>query len=123
MLTDRETMGPKLTGMAALVGVYGGYFGAAHGVLLLGVLALGLDVGLQTANGLKNVAVVCSNVAATFVFVFFAPLDWAVIGLIAAGSVVGGWLGAHLARRLPPAVFRALVVVFGYSVGVWLIVD
>jgi uncharacterized membrane protein YfcA len=104
-----------------LTGVYGGYFGAAQGVLLVAVLALGLDVPLHTVNGLKNVAVASANVAATLVFVFFAPLDWTVVGLVAVGSVVGGWLGAHLGRRLPPAVFRALVVVFGYVVGIKLL--
>jgi len=117
----REVMGPRLTAVSSLVGVYGGYFGAAQGVLLLAFLGLGLDVGLQTANGLKNVAVLSANVAATVVFVFFAPLDWAVVGLIAAGSLVGGWLGAHLGRRLPPQVFRSLVVVFGYVVGLRLL--
>jgi len=117
----REVMGPRLTAVSSLVGVYGGYFGAAQGVLLLAFLGLGLDVGLQTANGLKNVAVLSANVAATVVFVFFSPLDWAVVGLIAAGSLVGGWLGAHLGRRLPPLVFRIVVVVFGYVVGIELL--
>jgi uncharacterized membrane protein YfcA len=119
--TDRERMGPRLTGLSSLVGVYGGYFGAAQGVLLLAVLSIGLDVGLHTVNGLKNVAVLSANLAATLVFVFYAPLDWSVVGLIAIGSVVGGWLGAHFGRRLPPAVFRTLVVVFGYVVGIKLL--
>ena len=117
----RELMGPRLTGVSSLVGVYGGYFGAAQGVLLLAFLALGLDITLQTANGLKNVAVLSANVAASVVFVMFAPLDWVVVGLVAAGSLVGGWLGAHLGRRLPPQVFRSLIVVFGYVVGVRLL--
>ena len=121
LATDRERMGPGLSGLSGLVGVYGGYFGAAQGVLLVAVLALGLDVPLHTVNGLKNVAVASANVAATLVFVFFAPLDWTVVGLVAVGSVVGGWLGAHLGRRLPPAVFRTLVVVFGYVVGIKLL--
>ena len=118
---DRETMGRRLTGLASLVGIYGGYFGAAQGVLLVAFLALGLDVSLQTVNGLKNIAILSANVAATLVFVFFAPLDWAAVGLIAVGSVVGGWLGAHVGRRLPPAVFRTLVVLFGYVVGLRLL--
>ena len=121
MATDREHMGPRLTGLSALIGVYGGYFGAAQGVMLVAVLALGLDVPLSAVNGLKNVAVASANVAATLVFVFFAPLDWTVVGLIAIGSVVGGWLGAHLGRRLHPTVFRILVVVFGYVVGIRLL--
>ena len=119
---EREHMGPRLTGLSALVGVYGGYFGAAQGVLLVAFLALGLDVDLRAVNGLKNVAVLSANLAATVVFVFFAPLDWSVVGLLAVGSVVGGWLGAHLGRRLSPAVFRSLVVVFGYAVGIRLLV-
>ncbi len=120
-VADRDSMGTVLTSLSGLVGVYGGYFGAAQGVLLVAVLALGLDVDLQVVNGLKNVAVLAANVAATVVFVLFAPLDWSVVGLVAAGSLVGGWLGAHLGRRLPPRVFRTLVVLFGYGVGVKLL--
>ena len=118
---DRVVMGPRLTGLSSLIGVYGGYFGAAQGVLLVAVLALGLDVPLSAVNGLKNVAVASANVAATLVFVFFAPLNWPVVGLIAIGSVVGGWLGAHLGRRLHPTVFRVLVVLFGWVVGIKLL--
>jgi len=119
---ERQGLGPRLSAVSTAVGVYGGYFGAGQGVMLVAVLAFGLDVSLQVVNGLKNVAVLAANIAATVVFVFFAPLDWAVVGLIALGSVAGGWLGAHLGRRLPPAVFRTLVVVFGYVVGVRLLV-
>jgi uncharacterized protein len=120
-VADRETIGPRLTGVAGVVGVYGGYFGAAQGVMLVAFLALGLDVNLQTVNGLKNIAITSANVAASVVFVLFAPLDWPVVGLVAIGSVAGGWLGAHLGRRLPPVAFRTLVVVFGYVVGIRLL--
>jgi uncharacterized protein len=119
--TDRERMGPRLSGLSSLIGVYGGYFGAAQGVMLIAVLALGLDVGLHTVNGLKNVAVVSANLAATVVFVCFAPVDWTVTALVAVGSLVGGWLGAHLGRRLHPTVFRVLVVLIGYVVGIRLL--
>jgi len=119
---DRSEMGPRLSGVASAIGVYGGYFGAAQGVLLVAFLALALDVGMHVVNGLKNVAVLSANVAASAVFILFAPLDWAVVGLIAAGSVPGGWLGAHLGRRLPPAAFRTLVVLVGYAVGIRLLV-
>ncbi|NUR07720.1 MAG: sulfite exporter TauE/SafE family protein [Nocardioidaceae bacterium] len=118
---DRVSMGPRLTGASTVVGVYGGYFGAAQGVLLVALLALTLDVPLTTVNGLKSIAIVSANLAATVVFVLFAPLDWAAVGLIAVGSVTGAWLGAHVGRRLPPSVFRALVVVFGWVVGVRLL--
>ena len=113
---------PSLGGVSSVVGVYGGYFGAGQGVMLVAFLALGLEETLQVVNGLKNVAVLAANVAASVVFVAVAPLDWAVVGLVALGSVVGGWAGAHLGRRLPPTVFRVLVVGFGYVVGLRLLV-
>lgn len=116
-----QPMPLPLSGMSALIGVYGGYFGAGQGVMLVAFLALGLDQTLQVVNALKNVAVVSANVAATLVFVVWAPLDWPVVGLIAAGSVVGGWLGAVVGRRLPPLLFRILVVGFGYVVAVRLL--
>ena len=115
---ERAELGPASTTLSTLVGVYGGYFGAAQGVLLVAFLGLGLDVPLSAVNGLKNIAVLSANVAAGVVFAFLAPMHWGVVALLAVGSVVGAWLGAHLGRRLPPAVFRALVVVIGYAVGV-----
>jgi len=120
-VASREHMGPGLTGLSSLVGVYGGYFGAAQGVLLVAVLGLGLDVDLKVVNGLKNIAVLCANLAASVVFILFGPLDWAVVGLIAVGALVGGWIGAHVARRLPPVVFRTLVVLVGYGVALQLL--
>ena len=120
--SDRETMGPRLTAVSSVSGAFGGYVGAGQGVMLVGFLALGLDVPLQTINALKNLAILAANVAATAVFVFVAPLDWLVVALIAVGSIVGGWIGAHLGRRLPPAVFRTLVVLFGYVVAIRLII-
>lgn len=118
-----EDLPPALAGMSSAIGVYGGYFGAGQGVMLVAFLALGLEESLQVVNGLKNVAVLAANLAASLIFVFFAPLDWTVVALIAIGSVVGGWLGAHIGRRLSPTVFRVLVVVFGYVVGVRLLVS
>jgi uncharacterized protein len=121
--TDRVAMGPGLTTLSSVVGVYGGYFGAAQGVMLMACLALGLDLPLQVVNGLKNVAVLSANVAATLIFVVVGPLDWAVVGLVAVGSLAGGWLGAHVGRRLPSSVFRTLVVTFGYVVGIRLLLS
>ncbi|HSE72048.1 MAG TPA: sulfite exporter TauE/SafE family protein [Nocardioidaceae bacterium] len=118
---DRRGLPPALVGASTVMGVYGGYFGAAQGVVLLAFLALGLDEHLQVINGLKNVAVLTANVAGSVVFVLAAPLDWAVVGLVAVGSVVGGWIGAHIGRRLPSAVFRTLVVAMGLVVGLRLL--
>lgn len=86
--------------------------------MLLAFLALGLDEGLQVINGRKNVAVLSANVAAAMVFVFSAPLGRSIVGLVAVGSVFGGWIGAHAGRRLPPQVFRVLVVSSGFAMGV-----
>ena len=120
---ERVRMGAGLTTVSSVIGVYGGYFGAAQGVMLMACLALGLDLSLQVVNGLKNVAVLAANIAATMVFVIVGPLDWAVVGLVALGSLGGGWLGAHVGRRLPAGLFRALVVTFGLAVGLRLLLS
>jgi uncharacterized protein len=118
---DRVAMGPRLATVSSMVGVYGGYFGAGQGVMLMGCLALVLDLPLQVVNGLKNVAVLSANAAATVVFLVVGPLDWGVVALLAVGSIAGGWLGAHVGRRLPSGLFRALVVTFGFAVGLRLL--
>jgi uncharacterized protein len=98
-----------------LAGVYGGYFGAAQGVLLIGILGSLLPEPLQRVNALKNLlSLVVNGVAAlVFVLVAFSRIDWRVVALIACGSLVGGFLGARFGRRLPPAVLRGLIVVVG----------
>ncbi|VXC09680.1 sulfite exporter TauE/SafE family protein [Nocardioides sp. AX2bis] len=116
----REEMGPVTTVFATLTGVYGGYFGAGSGVMMVAVLGLGTDLELRVVNGLKTLAILASNVVATVVFLVFAELDWAAIGLLAAGSVGGGYVGARIGRRLPPTVFRVLVVVGGVTAAVLL---
>jgi uncharacterized membrane protein YfcA len=103
-----------------LTGVYGGYFGAGSGVMMVAVLGFGLDLDLRIVNALKTLAITSANVVATLVFLFLADLDWAAIGLLAAGSVVGGYLGAHIGRRLPSAVFRTLIVIVGVTASVLL---
>ena len=123
--TARPVLGtpPLLIGAAGLLAVYGGYFGAGQGVILIALLALGLDEDLQVVNALKNGAVTASNAAAAVVFAAVADLDWAVVALIAIGSVLGGQVGARLGRRLPDAVLRVLVVALGLVVAVRLALD
>lgn len=101
-------------------GVYGGYFGAAQGVLLIGILGSLLPEPLQRINALKNVLslIVNSVAAVTFALLAFGQIDWAVVGLIAIGSLLGGLLGAGVGRRLPPVVLRGLIVVVGV-VAIW----
>jgi uncharacterized membrane protein YfcA len=105
--------GAAMRGAVAASGVYGGYFGAGQGILLVGLLGIGLDDTLHRINALKNVLAGTVNFTAGMVFVFAADIDWGVAGLIAAGSLVGGTLGGTYGRRLPPTLLRALIVVFG----------
>jgi uncharacterized protein len=101
--------------------VYGGYFGAAQGVLVIGLLGIFIDENLQRINGAKNVLVATVNAAAAVVFIAFAHVDWVVVALIAGGSAAGGLLGSRLGRRLSPLVMRIVVVLIGVISAVKLI--
>jgi uncharacterized membrane protein YfcA len=93
--------------------VYGGYFGAAQGIMLLAILGLSLDDGLQRINALKVVLAGLVNFVAGVIFVFAAHVAWLPALLIAVGSVLGGVLGARGGRRLPEPVLRGVIVVVG----------
>lgn len=109
----RTKMSPLTTFFATLTGVYGGYFGAGSGVMMLAVLGLGVDLEFRIINALKTLAVMAANVIATLIFVVVADLDWQAVGVLAAGSIVGGYVGARIGRRLPPTLLRTLVVLVG----------
>jgi uncharacterized protein len=96
-------------------GVYGGYFGAAQGVLLMAILGIGVDDTMQRHNATKNVLAAIVNGVAAVLFVLVADVDWRAAALIAVGSVVGGQIGATVGRRLPANVLRALIVVVGVT--------
>ena len=96
-----------------LTGVYGGYFGAAQGVLLMAVLGTGIDETLQRLNAVKNVLAVVVNAIAGLIFAFVADVDWRIVLLIGVGSLIGGQLGATVGRRLPAGVLRVVIVVVG----------
>ncbi|MGA2756083.1 MAG: sulfite exporter TauE/SafE family protein [Solirubrobacteraceae bacterium] len=96
-----------------VTGVYGGYFGAAQGILLLAILSLALDDALQRVNALKNVLAGLANLLSGAIFALVAHVAWPAVGLIALGSISGGALGARYGRRLPPAPLRALIVAVG----------
>jgi uncharacterized protein len=104
-----------------LAGVYGGYFGAAQGVLLIALLGLFLGEELQRVNAAKNVLTGLVNLVAAVVFVLVAEVAWLAALLIAVGSVLGGLIGSRVGRRLPPAVLRAVVVVVGLVAVVQLV--
>jgi uncharacterized membrane protein YfcA len=97
----------------AVCGVYGGYFGAAQGVLLLAILGFALPDRLQAANAIKNVLNLLTNLVAAVVFVAVAHVAWGAAALIACGSVAGGQLGARVGRRLPPLALRTVVLAVG----------
>jgi uncharacterized membrane protein YfcA len=97
----------------AAAGVYGGYFGAAQGVLLMAILGIGVADSMQRHTATKNVLALLVNAVAALVFIAVADIDWAVAGLIALGSVVGGQIGAGVGRRLPPALLRAVIATVG----------
>jgi uncharacterized membrane protein YfcA len=99
--------------LVLLTGAYGGYFGAAQGVLLMAVMGIGIQETMQRLNGVKNVLAGLVNGVAAVLFVVVAEVDWSAVGLVAAGSVVGGVLGATVGRRLSAPVLRAVIVVVG----------
>ncbi len=111
-----------LWSVSFLTGVYGGYFGAAQGVLLMGFLGLFLAESLQRQNALKNVLAGLTNLVAAIVFVAVTHVDWTAALLIAGGSIVGGVVGAKIGRRLSPTVLRATIVIVGVAAIVKLLV-
>ncbi|WP_040686014.1 sulfite exporter TauE/SafE family protein [Nocardia vinacea] len=96
-----------------LCGIYGGYFGAAQGVLLIGLLGVFVHEDIQRLNGVKNVLGLLVNAVSAVVFTVIADVDWRVAALIAVGSIIGGQLGAKMGRRMPPTALRAVIVVVG----------
>jgi uncharacterized protein len=98
------------------VGVYGGYFGAAQGILMLGLLGLTLPDPLQRINAIKNVLAALTNGVAAAVFLIAAShVSWEIAGLLAVGSILGGQIGARVGRRLPPPALRAVIVAVGIA--------
>jgi uncharacterized membrane protein YfcA len=114
--------GPALTAGVLLTGVYGGYFGAAQGVVLIALLAIFIDDDLQRLNGTKNALALTVNAVAGVFFIATTHVSWSVAGLIAAGSVIGGQVGGRYGRRLPAPVLRWTIVVVGLGVAVGLAV-
>ena len=113
--------GPLLLATVYATGIYGGYFGAAQGVILVALLSIFLSDDLQRLNALKNVLAAVINGVAAILFIAVAPVAWAPAALLAVGSIVGGQVGARIGRRLPPTVLRAVIVVVGVVVAVKLL--
>lgn len=109
-----------LVGMG-LASAYGGYFGAAQGVIYLALMGLLLHDDLQRINAVKNILGAVVNGAAAVFFLFVADFNWTAVLLIAVGSAVGGLFGARIGRKLPPTVLRAVIVVVGVAAIVQLL--
>lgn len=105
-----------------LAAVYGGYFGGALGVILISTLSLCAHDTLVRLNALKGLLALVIATVTVVVFAFAAPVDWSAVALLAPTTLVGGFLGARIARRLPEDVLRWSVVALGAAVGVWLAV-
>lgn len=117
----REAKGPTtghtvlLTVAVFLIGIYGGYFVAAQGILLVAVMGILLSGTIQTANAMKNVLVLGVNLVAAASYLIFAfdRIAWPVVAVIAVTSTIGGFLGAKIGRRLKPVVLRSVIVLLG----------
>jgi uncharacterized membrane protein YfcA len=112
-LAERRHMSPATTVFATITGMYGGYFGAGAGVMMVAVLGIGTDLELRIVNGLKTLSLMVGNIVAGLIFVVVADPRWDVAALLAGGSLIGGYVGARIGRKLPDAVFRWAVVAAG----------
>lgn len=112
---DRAPQPASLYALVFLAGIYGGYFVAAQGILLLGILGVFLLASLQAANAVKVVLVALVNIVAAVSYVLFAldRIDWWVVLFIAVSSTAGAWAGAKIGRRLSPVVLRTVIVALG----------
>jgi hypothetical protein len=121
---DLERKGSILAPLAVyLTGVYGGYFGAAQGILLLGILGVTLTQDLHRTNALKNVLAGLTNGVAGVYFMLAAHVEWAPAGIIAGASIIGAQMGARYGRRLPVGALRAIIVIVGTAAIVRLLVS
>lgn len=102
-----------------LATVYGGYFGGALGVILVGVLGVGLH-DLKLSNALKSALSTVTATVTVVIFGIWGPVDWAAVAVAAPAALLGGFLGARVARRIPAAPLRVFIVAFGVAVSVYL---
>jgi uncharacterized protein len=122
---DRRVAGAEHTGPLVitlyLTGIYGGYFGAGQGVIMMALLGVFLPDDLQRLNGLKNVLAVLINGVAAILFILLSPIAWPAAIVLAIGAIIGGQVGALVGRRLPATVLRGAIIVVGTVVGVRLL--
>lgn len=110
---------PLLIVLIGATGIYGGYFGAAQGVILLAVLGVFVAGGMTQVNGIKNILAGMANLVSALLFIAIADVDWRVAGTVAVGASIGGGLGARYGRRLPAKVLRSIVVTIAVVAAIW----
>ncbi len=98
-----------------LTGVYGGYFGAAQGVILIAILGIALSQSMARVNALKNALSLIVNAVSGVLFIVVSDINWPVAGAIAAGSIIGAQIGGRVGRKLPPVIYRVIIVVVGVT--------
>ncbi len=113
-----EKISPVMWCGVALAGVYGGYFGAAQGVILIGLLGTGFDDELVRINALKNALATVVNGVAALVFVIRGNIPWAAAALVAVGSIIGAQLGSKVGRRIPAHILRVAIICLGSFVAI-----
>jgi uncharacterized membrane protein YfcA len=111
-----------LAAVTFVTAAYGAYFGGGLGVILLAVLGMFLTADLQRTNALKSALTLLINLVAMVAFALFGPVQWVAVAIVAPASLVGGWVGAQVARRLPANLLRATVAAFGFAVALVLLV-
>ena len=111
-----------LLGGIFLTGIYGGYFGAAQGVILIALLGIFVADELQRLNAIKNVIAVVINGVAAILFILYAHVEWPAAVLLAIGAIVGGQIGAYVGRRLSPLALRGTIIVIGTIVAVRMLI-
>ncbi|WP_127504083.1 sulfite exporter TauE/SafE family protein [Actinoplanes solisilvae] len=118
---SRRRAAVSLQAVVFVGAVYGGYFGAALGIMYVAALALILDEPLNRINALKNVLSAIVGLVTLLVFALFGPVNWVAVLILAPATIVGGYAGARLARRMPSPVLRTIIVMFGTAVGLLLL--
>ena len=120
---DPATRPPSITLLLFQFGiaVYGGYFGAGIGILMLAALGFMGFTNIHRMNGLKNWGGLCINVTAAVTFALLGLVDWPVAIAMAAGAMLGGYAGSRLAQKVPQQWVRGAVIVIGFTAGLWLL--
>jgi uncharacterized membrane protein YfcA len=120
--TDRFPR-PRLLAFQFLIGIYGGYFGAGAGILMLAALGLMGLTNIHRMNGLKNWGGLCMNAVAAATFAFSGLVNWKVALTMAVGAIAGGYFGSKTAQRVSQKTVRMVIIAIGLGSGLWLLLN